>query len=724
MLSQNFQTSHTQLAHTGDQFLQYLQELLTERVSQGNPTEELQKIGDNLSKTLTALKEQKYQVAVIAAMKAGKSTFLNAIVGADVLASESESCTVCRTDIYPIDANATPRLLEYQAGIKQPIELAVGDDGLIKERFLARTREIRATANRDRTTRFELEHYIAGLSEIPALAGFAFVDTPGPNEWESTNFDTTVLKQTTLEALRTCDAILFILDYSDFKDNTNSELLELFKQRGDLIALNAGKTFFILNKIDRKAASDRAIADVINDLEQALISFGIPNPVVYPASAWQGLLAKLLLSGAATKEHKEDFKNFFLARYIEEDEEGEPRIPKIAEIAPKALENSHIPVIEESVIKTVVQYSGWNLLNGILAKIENTGHTVANLLNTEIKGWETEIETLKYTVENYHQRAQVAKAQVEIVKMSAEEQKQQLIEAFSQKVAQFAQTCKEKTQQEIEQVINDKSTTVTTQSEQSLLNALKREFATIFASPRAEADKIRVNNNEDAKKIGQLINGYFPPIIQSFWLDIQDQLVRNGTEIRTQIVQKIQQSIQTISDELSEYIGQTLNVDLHYSEIQFPEFQFAGIDAQIAKQQEVFERNRKEMRSEPRCCRSERVYEIDIPYQEVVPYYEIDLRATQRQFELKIDAQVARNQELLKRVVEKQVGEDFKNAAQQINDYISQFQSELDNLLQKRESRELESLQVRAKIQEEHYELNQILQKLTTIKTDLESWKP
>lgn len=168
-------------------------------------------------------------------MKAGKSTFLNALIGADVLASEREACTVCRTDVHPIPAEQTPRLLEYREGQKEPVTpVTEGDAGVIRQKFIDRTREIRATDNIDKTIRFELEHPIEAISKLSSLAGFTLVDTPGPNELESAGFNTVALKRTALEALRTCDAILFILDYTSFRDDTNSELLNLYLAPGNV----------------------------------------------------------------------------------------------------------------------------------------------------------------------------------------------------------------------------------------------------------------------------------------------------------------------------------------------------------------------------------------------------------------------------------------------------------------------------------------------------------
>ncbi|MEQ9372244.1 MAG: hypothetical protein RIG63_24990 [Coleofasciculus chthonoplastes F3-SA18-01] len=60
---------------TGKRLLHYLQEIEEGRRSEGNDSEGLHGIEEELNKALEALHAQTYQVAVIAAMKAGKSTF-------------------------------------------------------------------------------------------------------------------------------------------------------------------------------------------------------------------------------------------------------------------------------------------------------------------------------------------------------------------------------------------------------------------------------------------------------------------------------------------------------------------------------------------------------------------------------------------------------------------------------------------------------------------------
>lgn len=723
MSSEEFQEIHHKIHNSGNHLLNYLQELRTGRLKEGDDTKGLQSVEDDLINALEALKAQKYQVAVIAAMKAGKSTFLNSLIGADVLASESEACTVCRTDIRPIDAGQTPRLLEFREGERLPVVIAEGEAGQIRKKFLDRTHEIRTTNNQDNTTRFELEHPIEAISELTSLAGFTLVDTPGPNEWETANFNTVSLKQTALEVIRTCDAILFILDYTSFKDNTNTELLkELIDQRSEFLANSKGKIYFILNKVDRKSEKDRPIVDVVEGLRHDLIGFGIPEPIIYPVSAWQGLLAKLILQASATQSDITDFDDFFSARYIIKDERGRRVIPLPEEIAPQALVDSGIPQIQETVIQTITQNSGWNLLSDVLAELRKAAQAIEETLVTEIRGWEMGLGELQQRVEEYKLRSDSARRSVEIVKKSVEAQKQILISEFSQGFKNFAEKAKNRVAAEIERVAKDQSKKASSSDkDQNLLSFLWNKFGSFSSS---DPYKIRCKDKNDALRLGKLINEYCTPVIHSFWLDTEDKLVREGTKIREELVEKITKEIQAISDELSEFIGEALEVEINSNPIHFPKFEFSGIDAQVQYQQQVFARTRKETRRESRKCKSDKVYEVDVPYQETISYYEVDLRLTLKEIHRKIDEQVERNLVLLQRVIEKQVSEDFLKGKNKIDDYINRFQSEFDQLLKQRATREVEAPEIVAKLEIQNAEIIEYVNELTSIRELLDRRKP
>ena len=794
MSSQEFQAAYTSIYSTGTFLLQYLKEFRDGLRIQGDESQGLQSIEDEINKALKALQDQKYQVAVIAAMKAGKSTFLNSIIGADVLASETAACTICRTDVRHIKSGETPKLLEYREGERKPVILVEGDAGEIQQKFLLRTREIREKGNPDHTTRFEIEHPIEAISQLSSLTGFTLVDTPGPNEWESANFNINALKQTALEALRTCNAILFILNYASYKDNAVADLFkDVVENRKDFIAENTGKIYFILNKVDQKTERDKEIADVIKDLERELVGFGFCNPVIYPASSRQGLLAKLIQQGKATEKEIKDFEDFFSAKYAERDEKGRRVIPLPEEIAPRALQDSGIPSIQETVIQRITQNSGWNLLSEVVAEIDKAAKAIEDTLNTDIRGWEMGIEALKEKVEDYRRRSENARYKVKSVEKAVEQQKQILISGFSQGIKKFGAEAKAEITSEIDKIAgsrsanspNPKKTEFLSQQLQkvekmgfvgqivgeigeallgfipvfgeglgkafklstSLWDKLSETVPDTFNSSVSEQDDkpekfdpyiIRCQTQTEAQKILKTINDVCAPSIESWWIDTQDQLVREGTSIREQLAEKIQEDIQKISDELSNYLGDTLQVRLNINPIQFPSFAFPGIDAGIQRQVEIFTRTEKitEVKKKSRTkksnslCKGDKTYTIDVPIEKTIEVqdrrtiYQVDLRQTVEQIKQKIDDNVSGSQLLLEQVIEQQVSTDFKSAERQINDYINRFQNDFDRVLKERETKEAEAPEILARLEYQKAKLIEYLSQLSSIRESLNSWKP
>ena len=782
MSSQEFQAAYTSIYSTGTFLLQYLKEFRDGLRIQGDESQGLQSIEDEINKALKALQDQKYQVAVIAAMKAGKSTFLNSVIGADILASETAACTICRTDVRHIKPGDTPKLLEYREGQKKPVILVEGDAGKIQEKFLRRTREIREQGNPDNTTRFEIEHPIEAISQLSSLTGFTLVDTPGPNEWESANFNINALKQTALEALRTCNAILFILNYASYKDNAVADLFkDVVENRKDFIAENTGKIYFILNKVDQKTERDKEIADVIKDLERELVGFGFCNPVIYPASSRQGLLAKLIQQGKATEKEIKDFEDFFSAKYAERDEKGRRVIPLPEEIAPRALQDSGILNIQETVIQRITQNSGWNLLSEVLTELDKAAKAIEDTLNTEIKGWEMGIEALKEKVEEYRKRSENARYKVELVKKTVEQEKQILIRGFSQGINTFADKAKAQIGSEIHKIAESQSARspkskknplllkpvevktnngvfgqivgeigerllglipsvgpvlgkafkVTTSLLDGLSESIPQVFNTSVSEQIVDSEEfdpyiIRCKTKAEAEKIIQTINKFCPPYIQSWWIDTQDELVREGTNIREKLAIIIQEDIQEISDELSNYLGDALEVKLNINPIQFPSFDFPGIDARIKDVQlaVVVGNRREETGRKSRCCNSDEVYYADVDVTENREFFEVDLRQTLESVNRKINEQSSRNRDLLERVINKQVSADFRSAEKQMNDYIQRFQNDFDRVLKERETKEAEAPEILARLEDQKAKLIEYLSQLSSIRESLNSWKP
>lgn len=501
-----------------------------------------------------------------------------------------------------------------------------------------------------------------------------------------------------------------------------------------------------------------------------------PDPIIYPVSALQGLLAKLIQQNMATEDQIKDFKKFFSARYARENEEGDMITPAPKKIAHQAVQDSGIIAVQEAVFQTVVQTSGWILLDDALNLLESAAKSVEDTLNMEIVGWEMEINALKTKVEDYRHRSQIAKRKVDSVRSSIDRQKEFLLEGFSAGIDAFTEGAKEKIQNEIDVIAESRKTQKKKKNSEldqdklledysngwkqlfdlgrelasgvlelvpvlgktlaktfkvsvSLIEQMNKSVPKVITEYSVEKSSnpyiMRCSSQADAQKMKEVINDFCAPHIQSWWLDTQDKLIREGTRIREELVSVIQEDIQTISDELSSYLGDSLKVEININAIQFPSFDFKGIDAQVRYQQIVYERSKKKSKTDNRgCCGSSRTYDVDVPYKEIKSFYEIDLRDTARLVKAKLDEQANINKGLLFRVIDKQVNEDFKNAENQILNYIEKFQTEFDKLLAKREKHEEEAPRVIALLKRYSDDLKTYQHEIESVEEALKGWEP
>jgi len=420
-------------------------------------------------------------------------------------------------------------------------------------------------------------------------------------------------------------------------------------------------------------------------------------------------------------------------------------------------------------------------LSEVVAEIDKAAKAIEDTLNTEIKGWEMGIESLKQKVEEYRKRSENARSRVELVNTAVKQQKQILIEGFSQGIDEFANGAKAKIKSEIEKIDQSLSANSPKQKKShqtrqlaasksdnkgfgqrvgelgeellgyipdfgkrlgkafnltvSLLDKLSESVPEIFnSSVSEEAVKIeklepyiiRCKTKVEAEEIVKTINNFCAPHIQNWWIDTQDELVREGTKIREKLARIIQEDIQEISDELSNYLGDALEVKLNINPIQFPSFDFPGIDARIKDVQlaVVVGNRREETGRKSRCCNSDEVYYADVDVTENREFFDVDLRQTLDSVNQKIDEQISRNRKLLERVIDKQISADFRSAEKQINDYIKRFQNDFDRVLKERETKEAEAPEILARLEYQKAKLIEYLSQLSSIRESLNSWKP
>lgn len=711
MPSQDFAKTHTDLYTKATKLLQYLREIRASRWLEGDAASELRKVETDISQTLADLQAQKYQAAAISVQRVGKSTFLNAVIGEDILATDTESCTVCRTDIRHIPVGQVPRLLEYRQGQQQPIVIAQGDAQKIRHKFLEYTREIRQKNNPYHTLRFELEHPIEVASTIPFLAGFTLVDTPGSNEWKSSKFDTTPLKQASLEALHNSDVILFILDYNNYKTNEVAELFrEIGKNRQDFLLKSWHKVFFILNKVDMKEEHSRKIEDVIMDLKQTLMNdFRFSEPIIYPASAKQGLLAKLILKGIATESHHKEFRKIIGQTYSRVDASGGSYTPPLSEIAPSALIDSGISNLEETAIKSILQNSGYNLLVKVLLildiKVEDTQKILINQSNIR----KNYIQSQKAKITEWMEKIEFISNQYKQLRDILQSHKEALFDALNQQIDSFCDSAKSSIESEIEEMEREKGGRWYT-------SYYSPDWYSSYIAPRTrnslygfeEASSSRAKMVEIAQEAEPLIYSRCNSVYKNQISFLQKQLNLEAKNVRKKLLAFWPIRIEELSQFFFIYIGSKIELKLEDKyDMGIDDFQLTGIEIPIKEYDYIQEG-----------CIGDGEW-VDFYYMG----HQMDFHKIFSQF----NSQINQHREQMKQIIYSSLEQDFSQficGLDKINDFKSLFQVKLNNLWNELQQKEAKNKLIIESLDSHSSKLNDYRRELAAIRGYIDNWKP
>lgn len=217
------------------------------------------------------LSQQRLQIAVLGQFKRGKSTFINALLGAPVLP----------TAVVPL--TAIPTFIAWRQEPQISVEFI---DGRSPESFAAtQADDIRAILarfvteeanpkNRLGVERVELFYPAAILAD-----GTVLIDTPGIGSTLAHNTDTA------LRVLPECDASLFVVSADPPITEAEMAFLRRLKPR-------TGRVFFVVNKVDYLGADERS--QLVDFLRRALTEESLidSETAIFLMSARLGLAAK------------------------------------------------------------------------------------------------------------------------------------------------------------------------------------------------------------------------------------------------------------------------------------------------------------------------------------------------------------------------------------------------------------------------------------------------
>lgn len=238
-----------------------------------------------------------FNIAVCATMSAGKSTFVNALLGNDYLPARNEATTAKITSVY--DNDAQQKMIGF-----------AGNDN--KGKIL----ELSGELNREKIDSWNSSsdvNHIYLQSDLDSISSSKVIctvhDTPGTNNSENSNH-----KKITMDFLESqkVDMIVFVANATQLKTTDEKKLLE--EIYGNIVSKKNIPVLFVLNKADELDSEKEDLSEIIAEYSKYIEEIGYKNCEVLPVSAKAARLFKMALKGKGeffTESECDDFLPIF-----------------------------------------------------------------------------------------------------------------------------------------------------------------------------------------------------------------------------------------------------------------------------------------------------------------------------------------------------------------------------------------------------------------------------
>lgn len=219
-----------------------------------------------------------FDVLVLATMSAGKTSFINALIGQELLHTANEATTACMTRV------------EHRQGAR-------AFDGACyshTDQELARLKDTSAETLRDWNANSDVKRISlkGSFKIVPSPApGLVLHDTPGPNNSQDPKH-----AELMLEAIRTVSfkALCYVLNASQLGTQDDRTLLEQI--RDELASRPGHPVYFILNKVDLlDPEMGETIDEYVAKAHRYLTTVGFDQPIIIPTMANIALYARKAL---------------------------------------------------------------------------------------------------------------------------------------------------------------------------------------------------------------------------------------------------------------------------------------------------------------------------------------------------------------------------------------------------------------------------------------------
>jgi small GTP-binding protein len=333
--------------------------------------------------------EKIFNIAIVALIKSGKSTLINAFIGQEYLPSASLAETM---SIVKIKHNNNLR----QGVLFHNDNRVSNDHNAIRSYLRDYNKLTRDQETIDNNDEILLEVNIESLKNQPiAEYGFEILDTPGTNE-----SGISPLKPRIERLLKSVDVIIYVLDYTRLKSEDEATMLNNIKAwRPDLLEEISKRMFFVVNKIDAANRHDKeqnlGLSEVKNYvknlLEKEFKSITINEGSIHLISAEEAMLGKVVLNGTHSEAQFEDFKE----KAFGTSSRRKPSQKQIEEEAKYFIEDSNFTKLETEVLYKIYSKSGFILLHSVTNDLKRHLELCQNNLNISLSASNFDIEHIR-----------------------------------------------------------------------------------------------------------------------------------------------------------------------------------------------------------------------------------------------------------------------------------------------------------------------------------------
>ena len=329
-----------------------------EQIQQG-PFDELR--DPEITNAFQIAKGKDFEVCVVATMSAGKSTLINAMLGAKLMPSKQEACTAIITKIKDTKGSHKWKAQVY------------GKDGSLLDTCDDLTYQDMEKFNSNTNV-----STILAEGDIPFVSSkevsLVLIDTPGPNN--STDPEHERIQSEFLN--KNSKSLVLYVTEGTFSTDDNNKLLGRVAKSMEVGGKQSKDRFiFVINKIDGRGKEDGDLSQTLDKVRAHLKLHGIEKANLFPAAALPALNIRLLDSGAdldddtidetemrVRKFNRETNKDFHLEQYASLPASVRKNIQNKLEEAQKAkdankeaLIHTGIPSIEAAIRQYVEKYA-------------------------------------------------------------------------------------------------------------------------------------------------------------------------------------------------------------------------------------------------------------------------------------------------------------------------------------------------------------------------------